>query len=102
MWEVEHPGHGARASMDGVIVMTGIPRDVDVAELDAAVGKVLGRAAVVGRPSGGEKAGLVHRLRRRFGDEVPAMVEAWRVVQGLDPAASGWVMCGWASPGYRS
>ena len=87
MWEVEHPGHGARAVLDGVIVMTGNPNvaGVDVAGLDAAVGKA--RAALpswVGLPVE-EKAGLVHRLRRRFGDEVPGMVEAWRQAQGLDP-----------------
>ena len=89
---VEHPGHGARASMDGVIVMTGIPKDaeVDVAALDAAVGKVrAGLPSWVALPVE-EKAGLVHRLRRRFGDEAPGMVEAWRVAQGLDPD-SFWI-----------
>ena len=84
---VEHPGHGARASMDGVIAMMGNqkPEANDVAALDAAVGKV--RAALpswVALPVE-EKAGLVHRLRRRFGDEVPRMVEAWRQAQGLEP-----------------
>ena len=63
---------------------------VDVAALDAAVGKV--RAALpswVGLPME-EKAELVHRLRRRVGDEAPGMVEDWRVAQGLDPD-SFWI-----------
>jgi acyl-CoA reductase-like NAD-dependent aldehyde dehydrogenase len=73
--------------MDGVIFMTGIPKDqlVDVAALDAAVGKVRANLpSWVGLPVE-EKAGLVHRMRRRFGDHVPGMVESWRVAQGLDP-----------------
>ena len=85
-WEVEHPGHGARAITDGVIAMTGISKDesVDVAALDAAVGKVrAGLPSWVGLPVE-EKAGLVHRLRRRVGDESPGMVEDWRVAQGLE------------------
>jgi acyl-CoA reductase-like NAD-dependent aldehyde dehydrogenase len=96
-FEVEHPGHGARAGMDGVIVMTGIPMDaqVDVAALDAAVGKVrAGLPSWVGLPVE-EKAGLVHRLRRRFGDEVPGMVEAWRLAQGLE-SDSFWIGDVWA------
>ena len=79
------------------MAMTGISKDphVDVAALDAAVGKV--RA---GLPSWvaltvEEKAGLVHRLRRRFGDEAPGMVEAWRQAQGLEPD-SHWVGDVWA------
>ena len=72
--------------MDGVIAMQGNPKHEsnDVAALDAAVGKV--RAALpswVALPVE-EKAQLVHRLRRRFGDEVPGMVEAWRQAQGLE------------------
>ena len=30
---------------------------------------------------------MVHRLRRRFGDEVPGMVDAWRQAQGLEPGS---------------
>jgi hypothetical protein len=83
--------------MDGVIVMTGNPKgaDVDVAALDAAVGKV--RASLpswVGLPVE-EKAGLVHRLRRRVGDEAPGMVEDWCVAQGLEPN-SFWIGDVWA------
>lgn len=89
-WEPEHPGHGARASMDGDIAMSGNPKDVDVAALDAAVGKVrAGLASWVGLPVQ-ERARLVHRLRRRAGDEASAMVDAWREAQGLDPD-SHWV-----------
>ena len=97
VWDVEHPGRGARAIADGVIVMTGIPRDeaVDVAALDAAVGKVrAGLPSWVALPVE-EKAGLVHRLRRRFGDEAPGMVEDWRVAQGLEPD-SHWMGDVWA------
>jgi acyl-CoA reductase-like NAD-dependent aldehyde dehydrogenase len=78
--------------MDGVIAMTGIPKEgsVDVAALDAAVGKVrAGLPSWVGLPVE-EKAGLVHRLRRRVGDEAPAMVEDWRRAQGLEPG-SFWI-----------
>ena len=92
MWEPEHPGHGARAGRDGVVAMTENPKDagVDVAALDAAVGKVrAGLPTWVALPVE-EKAGLVHRLRRRAGDEVPGMVESWRVAQGLEPD-SHWV-----------
>ena len=51
VWEVEHPGHGARAVLDGVIVITGNPNvaGVDVAGLDAAVGKVLACLEELGR-----------------------------------------------------
>ncbi len=68
------------------------PKDtgVDGAALDAAVGKVrAGLPSWVALPVV-EKAGLVHRLRRRLGDEAPGMVEAWRVAQGLEPD-SFWV-----------
>jgi acyl-CoA reductase-like NAD-dependent aldehyde dehydrogenase len=73
--------------MDGVVVMTGIPKDsqADVAALDAAVGKVRANLASWVALPVEEKAGLVHRLRGRFGDEAPGMVEAWRQAQGLDP-----------------
>ena len=97
MWDVEHPGRGARAIADGVIVMTGIPENesVDVAALDAAVGKVrAGLPSWVALPVE-EKAGLMHRLRRRFGDEAPGMVEDWRVAQGLEPD-SHWMGDVWA------
>jgi acyl-CoA reductase-like NAD-dependent aldehyde dehydrogenase len=71
--------------MDGVTAMTGISKDVDVAALDAAVGKVrAGLASWIGLPVE-EKAGLVHRLRRRTADEAPGMVEAWRDAQALEP-----------------
>jgi hypothetical protein len=71
--------------MDGVIAMTGIPAEVDGAALDAAVGKVLaGLASWLALPVE-ERGGLVHRLRRRAGDEAPGMVEAWREAQGLEP-----------------
>ena len=63
---------------------------MDVAALDAAVGKVrAGLPSWVALPVE-EKAGLVHRLRRRFGDEAPGMVEAWRIAQGMEPD-SHWV-----------
>ncbi len=68
------------------------PKDtgVDGALLDAAVGKVrAGLPSWVALPVV-EKAGLVHRLRRRLGAEAPGMVEAWRVAQGLEPD-SFWV-----------
>ena len=68
------------------------PKDtgVDGAALDAAVGKVrAGLPSWVALPVV-EKAGLVHRLRRRLGAEAPGMVEAWRVAQGLEPD-SFWV-----------
>jgi Aldehyde dehydrogenase family len=78
--------------MNGVVAMTGTPMDagVDVAALDAAVGKVrAGLPSWVALPVE-ERAGLVHRLRRRFGDEAPGMAEAWRLAQGLEPD-SHWV-----------
>ena len=78
--------------MDGVVAMTENPKDagLDVAALDAAVGKVrAGLPSWVALPVE-EKARLVHRLRRRFGDEAPGMVEAWRIAQGMDPD-SHWV-----------
>jgi len=89
------PGHVARAIAKGAIAMTGNPNvaGVDIAALDAAVGKV--RAALpswVALPVE-EKAGLVHRLRRRFGDEAPRMVEAWRQAQGLEPDFPRVVPC---------
>jgi acyl-CoA reductase-like NAD-dependent aldehyde dehydrogenase len=76
--------------MDGVIAVTGIPTDVDGAALDAAVGKVRANLPSWVALPVEEKAGLVHRLRRRAGDEVPGMVEAWRVAQGMEPD-SHWV-----------
>jgi acyl-CoA reductase-like NAD-dependent aldehyde dehydrogenase len=78
--------------MDGVSAMTENPKDagLDVAALDAAVGKLrAGLPSWVTLPVE-EKAGLVHRLRRRFGDEAPGMVEAWRIAQGMEPD-SHWV-----------
>jgi hypothetical protein len=83
--------------MDGVIAMTESPKyeTVDVAALDAAVGKVrAGLPSWVALPVE-EKAGLVHRLRRRFGDEVPGMVEDWRIAQGMKPE-SFWLGDVWA------
>ena len=86
---MEYPEHGARAVANGVIVMTGIVKDPsgDVAALDGAVGKVRAGLASWVALRVEEKAGLVHRLRRRFGDEVPGMVEAWREAQDLDPGS---------------